>query len=175
MTEAAADLPEAPRGLARARILLPVRLRARRAWRALLGHGSTPEKVALSLSLGMTLGLFPVFGVTTFICLLLAMALRLNHPAIQLANQAMYPVQIPLVLVFVRLGERLSGAPPAPILVTSVSVLEQLRAEPLLLLARLGKSGLHGVLGWAAVAPLIFASLYAVSVTLLRRRLRAAA
>ena len=29
-------------------------------------------------------------------------ALRLNHPAIQVSNQLMYPVQIPLIVVFIR-------------------------------------------------------------------------
>src|SRR5688500_2901082 len=75
-----------------------------------LKQGHSPEKIALSLALGISLGLFPIFGATTFICVGVAVSLRLSHPVIQIANQLMYPIQLPLILVFVRLGEIVLGA-----------------------------------------------------------------
>ena len=70
---------------------------------ALLKQGLTPEKLALSLALGAILGVFPVLGATTALCLGAGLAFRLSHPALQIANLAVYPLQIPLILVFVRL------------------------------------------------------------------------
>jgi hypothetical protein len=47
----------------------------------LLAQGLTPERLAVSL----VLGLFPVVGVTTLLCLAAGFAFRLNHVALQLA------------------------------------------------------------------------------------------
>ena len=77
----------------------------------LLAQGLTPERLALSLAAGLVLGLFPIVGVTTLLCVAAGFAFRLNHLALQLANHLAYPLQLPLVLAFVRLGERLVGAP----------------------------------------------------------------
>lgn len=52
----------------------------------LLRQGVTPEKIALSLALGVALGVFPVLGSTTALCALAALVLRLNLPAIQIVN-----------------------------------------------------------------------------------------
>jgi uncharacterized protein (DUF2062 family) len=80
----------------------------------LLRQGVTPEKIALSLALGVALGVFPVLGSTTALCALAALALRLNLPAIQIVNYFVYPLQIALLIPFFRLGERLFRAPIFP-------------------------------------------------------------
>ena len=46
-----------------------------------------PEQLALVLSLGLVLGVFPIFGLPTLLCLLAALGLRLNVAALQLLNQ----------------------------------------------------------------------------------------
>src|SRR5690242_16181112 len=72
----------------------------------LLRQGVTPEKIALSMALGATLGVFPALGWTTILCAIAAFALRLNLPAIQLVNYLVYPAQLALLLPFFRLGEK---------------------------------------------------------------------
>ena len=136
----------------------------------LLKQGLTPEALALSLALGATFGLFPVIGATTALCVAAGLALRLSHPALQLANYAVYPFQVPLVLVFVRLGERFVGASPMPLSVERL--LFFFREDPLGFLHRFGRTGLHGMLGWLTVAPLIGGALYAGLVPLLRNTAR---
>src|SRR5208283_1264779 len=69
-----------------------------------LRQGISPHQLALTLALGFAIGCFPILGVTTAICAVLAVALRLNLPAIQAANYAAMPLQLALVLPFVRLG-----------------------------------------------------------------------
>jgi hypothetical protein len=49
------------------------------------------EKLALSLAFGVTCGTFPMFAVTTILCTLAALVLKLNLPAIQFANYLVYP------------------------------------------------------------------------------------
>jgi len=132
----------------------------------LLTQGHAPEKIALSVALGITLGLFPIFGTTTLLCVAAAVALRLNHPAIQITNQLMYPIQIPLIVVFIRLGESMLGAAPIPF--SAALMVAELRANPAVLVERFGTAGLHGILGWALVAPVVVGLTYAGLVPILR-------
>jgi uncharacterized protein (DUF2062 family) len=126
----------------------------------------TPEKIALSVALGITLGLFPIFGATTLLCVAAAVALRLSHPAIQVTNQLMYVVQIPLIVVFIRIGESMLGVAPIPF--SATLMLSELRTHPALLFERFGTAGLHGILGWAAVAPFVVGLTYAALLPIVR-------
>src|ERR1041384_3885230 len=81
----------------------------------LLRQGVTPEKLALSLAFGLGIGICPVLGVSTVLCTVIAIALRLNLPAIQLVNYLASPLQIVLIIPFVRVGETLLGLPPQPL------------------------------------------------------------
>src|SRR6516165_3140934 len=89
----------------------------------LLTRGVTPEKIALSLTIGAVMGTFPVLGTTTTICALLAFALGLNLPAIQLANYAVYPLQLLLLLPAVRIGEKLTHSAPLTLSVAQITAM----------------------------------------------------
>jgi uncharacterized protein (DUF2062 family) len=69
-----------------------------------LRQGISPRRLALTLSLGFAVGCIPVVGIPTLLCAGLALTLRLNLPAIQMANYAAMPVQLALIVPFVRLG-----------------------------------------------------------------------
>ena len=69
-----------------------------------LRQGISPQRLALTLALGFAIGCIPVIGLPTAVCLVVALSLRLNIPAIQAANYAAMPFQIALVFPFVRLG-----------------------------------------------------------------------
>lgn len=77
--------------------------------------GISPRRLALTLALGFAIGCLPLVGLPTALCIVLAIGLRLNMPAIQAANYAALPFQLALVLPFIRLGEWLfpSGHQPA--------------------------------------------------------------
>src|ERR1700679_2600498 len=70
----------------------------------LLKQGVTPEKIALTVALGVSLGVTPVIGSTTMLCTLAAVSLRLNLPAILVVNGAVYPLQLILLVPFLRAG-----------------------------------------------------------------------
>lgn len=74
-----------------------------------LRTGISPRRLALTLALGFAIGCLPIVGIPTALCALLAIAMRLNAPAIQAANYAAMPLQLILVLPFVRLGGWLFG------------------------------------------------------------------
>ena len=54
--------------------------------------------------MGLALGVCPVVGCPTLFCALAAIFLRVNLPAIQFVNYLASPLQIALLLPFVRLG-----------------------------------------------------------------------
>jgi hypothetical protein len=68
--------------------------------RSMLKEGMSTKKITLCITLGITLGIFPVVGMTTVLCTLAALVFRLNLPAIQVVNYMMYPVQLALLVPF---------------------------------------------------------------------------
>jgi uncharacterized protein (DUF2062 family) len=67
--------------------------------------GTAPRQLAFTLALGFAIGCIPLLGITTAICALLALVLRLNMPAIQAANWFAMPLQVVLLIPFLRLGQ----------------------------------------------------------------------
>ena len=69
-----------------------------------LRQGISPRRLALTLAFGFAIGCIPVVGIPTVLCAALALALGLNLPAIQAANYAAMPLQLILIVPFVRMG-----------------------------------------------------------------------
>jgi uncharacterized protein (DUF2062 family) len=115
-----------------------------------LTQGVSPRALALALALGVVLGAFPVLGATTLLCAAAAAALKLNQPAIQVANYAAYPLQLALYLPFFQAGAWLFGEPPVSF--TLGIVRAQLEADlPGTVRAYAGANA-RAVAAWALVA-----------------------
>ncbi len=146
--------------------------------KALLRQGITPDALALSLAIGITIGTFPIVGTTTVLCLVVALALRLNIAAIQLVNWFVYPVQIALLIPLVRYGERLFSAKAVPLTIADIEArfAEGLRPA----LSAYGRELTYAVGAWLTIAPVLAGLLYVALRPVLRRmaaayRARAAA
>src|ERR1700739_603315 len=81
-----------------------------------LRQGISPQRLALTLALGFAIGCIPVIGIPTAVCMVVALSLRLNIPAIQAANYAAMPLQVALIFPFVRLGGWLFSSSSHPAL-----------------------------------------------------------
>ena len=81
----------------------------------LLRVGADPDKLAWSLALGVVVGVNPLLGSTTLVVLLLAAAFRLNLVASQVGNHAMYPVELLMFPVFIKLGDMVFGTQRIPL------------------------------------------------------------
>ncbi|MEJ1966350.1 MAG: DUF2062 domain-containing protein [Gammaproteobacteria bacterium] len=124
----------------------------------LLRQGVTPDKIALSLAFGLGLGIFPVLGLSTVLCTLVAIALRLNLPAIQLVNYLASPLQLALIIPFVRVGEHLLGLKAQPL---SVSEGFRIMATGVAhAVVMLWDAIVHAALGWIVIGPLLIYALY---------------
>ena len=142
---------------ARGRVRSFVRRRVIEPILELLRQGVTPEKIAMSLAFGLGIGIFPVLGVSTVLCTVIAIVLRLNLPAIQLVNYLASPVQLALIIPFVRVGEHLLGVTPQPL---SISEGFRLMAIGVLhAVSVLWDAILHAALGWIVLGPFIIFAL----------------
>jgi uncharacterized protein (DUF2062 family) len=133
----------------------------------LLRQGVTPEKIALSLAFGLGIGIFPVLGLSTVLCTVVAITLRLNLPAIQLVNYLASPLQLVLIIPFVRVGEHLLGLPAQPL-----SVREGFRimaAGVIHAIVVLWDAIVHAALGWIVIGPVLIFALYRAFRPLLAR------
>lgn len=136
----------------------------------LLRQGVTPEKIAMSLAFGLGLGVFPVLGLSTVLCTLAAIVLRLNLPAIQLVNYLASPLQLALIIPFVRVGEHLLRIGPQPL---SISEGFRLLAMGVVhAVTVMWDAILHAALGWIAIGPFAIWLLYRALKPLLARAAR---
>jgi uncharacterized protein (DUF2062 family) len=116
-----------------------------------LRQGLTPRKLALSIALGIGLSCFPIFGTTTILCTLVALAFRLNLPAIQVGNYLALPLQLGLFFPFLRLGERILHAPRTALSPEQLLALARTSPDQTARIVLAGQW--HSILGWAIVAP----------------------
>jgi hypothetical protein len=97
-----------------------IRRRVREPLLELLKTGLSPGGLAWSVAAGLALGVFPMLGATTLLCIGVALSFRLNQPAMQVVNYLAYPLQLALLIPFIRLGERLFGAEAMPLSLTAM-------------------------------------------------------
>ncbi len=109
--------------------------------------GISPHKLSVAIVLGFAIGICPLYGFTTFLCVVFAFSFRLNMAAIQLVNYLFWPLQISLIPVFVRFGEKLFHSskkfPFSPREIKLMFENDWIEA-----LRNFGLSLFHGVLSW---------------------------
>lgn len=133
--------------------------RARDPILALLTQGITPDRLAATLAVGSACSLFPFLGFTTALNLAVGLRLRLNQPVLQTLNTLLAPVQLVMILGYVRLGERLWRAPGDRF---TISDMVQVFRDASLgeFLQRFGWAGVHAFTAWALTTPLLIALVY---------------
>lgn len=117
-----------------------------------LRQGVAPERLALCVAIGIVVGNIPILGVSSLLCAALALAFRLNLPAIQIVQAAMAPTQILLIIPFVRLGEWILRAPRQPLSIEAGLALIARGAGHAIV--TLWDAILHAGFAWMLVAPL---------------------
>jgi len=123
-----------------------------------LNQGLSPSKLALCLALGLTLGTFPVLGVTTILCALIALILKLNLPVIQFTNYLVCPLQILLLAPYYYFGDLLFNAQQQLDLGTlKTMMIENTHKE---MITMVFESTLYAVIAWLLISPLALVLLY---------------
>lgn len=135
---------------------------------AQLRQGVTPDRIALTLGVGTACSLLPFFGFTSLLNLGAGVAFKLNQPILHLLNWLLGPLQLALILVYVRTGEILWGGTTQPF--TLGEMLAAFRDVPFAdFLARFGWAGVHALTAWGLTSPALIALVTFGTRPLLRR------
>jgi hypothetical protein len=105
-------------------------------------------------------------GWTTLLCLIVALRLRLNVPAMQLVNYLAYPLQLMLLVPFIRGGEILFRAPRLSL--SLPQILSMVHAGVWQAIKTLWVATVHAIAVWSLLAPLAIYLIYKVLAPLLR-------
>ena len=134
--------------------------------KSMLKEGMSLRKIALCISLGFVLGIFPVLGTTTLLCTVAALALRLNLPAIQVVNYMVYPLQLVMLAPFYGVGNWLFRQQGLPLINTDLIGL--LQNDFWSSMANLWDLTLYAILTWMAISPLLILMLYSATKPMIR-------
>src|ERR1700733_4558399 len=136
---------------------------------ALLRMGASPERLAWSIAIGLLIGINPILGSTTILCLALAFVFRLNVAASQIGNHIVYPLQLILIIPFIRVGSRVFHTEPMPL--SATELLHAAREHPLDLTHRLWLWEWHAFVLWVILAAAAIPLLALILRPMLRRLL----
>jgi uncharacterized protein (DUF2062 family) len=122
--------------------------------------------LALSISIGIIGGAFPVLGLASYICLLLTLSLKQNIIIVQVVNWLVYPIQILLLIPFMKLGNAIFGG--GDITLTFHQVVIAFQSGILNGIKLIGIISLYGIIAWVVIAiPTLFI-LYSLFLLLFR-------
>lgn len=125
-----------------------------------LKQGMTPNKLALSISLGFCFGLFPIVGVTTLLCLAISLILRLNVAAMQLINYLVYPIQLIILIPLIHLGSYMIDVNPIPYSIDEI--IDIVGKDFFQAFELLGFATLIGIFAWSIIIVPISVMIYIV-------------
>ena len=118
----------------------------------LLEQGVTPKEIALGVAVSATLGVFPVLGSTTLLTTVFALTFRMNLPLVQLVNFSVYPLQILLLVPFMKIGENIFRF--AELKYSLSEILNMLSNDITKTIETLWYVSLQGIGAWLIIAPL---------------------
>ncbi|MFD2244708.1 DUF2062 domain-containing protein [Pontibacter ruber] len=133
----------------------------------LLKQGMTPHKLAVTVALGTVVGVVPALGVTTVMGTALAARFRLNIAATVLISYLVQPLQLILLIPFVKAGIYLLGLNELKLSLDEM--ISMFRMDWLEALNQLWFANLAGILVWALLALPVGVLLYYLLLPLLHK------
>lgn len=161
---ASEESPSPPRpGFWQRRVLGPIR--------AQLVQGVAPDQIAATLAVGTACSLFPVFGITSLVNLGVGLSLRMNQPILQGLNQLLGPLQLALILIYVRVGEFVWQSAERQL--TLAEMLREFRERSLWdFLQQFSWAGVHALTAWLLTSPFLIGIIYFTLRPVMRRSAR---
>lgn len=126
----------------------------------LLKQGTTPREIALGVAISSVLAVFPVLGSTTILTTGFALLFRLNLPLIQLVNFTVYPIQIALLIPFMKLGEWIFQY--AELNYSLSEILNMLTNDLMGTIEMLWWVSMQGIGAWLITAPIVSFILFVI-------------
>ena len=116
-----------------------------------LKQGITAKDLALASAVSLAIAVNPFIGTTTLLCLLAGKIFRLNHVVMQTINYFSYPLQIALIIPWIRLGEKLTGSEAQ--MIEFAQMKAEFSQSFANFVSKFCQLGVHAFLGWLVVVP----------------------
>ena len=124
-----------------------------------LKQGWSPSEVCWSGAWGLTIGLFPIYGVTTAALGVIGLIWKLNHAIMQAFNYLISPLKFLLIIPYIRLGEWLFQT-DTPFALSLSEFTSRFKAAPGETLGEFAMTFVHAICGWVVTVPLWMAFTY---------------
>ncbi|CAA7046474.1 unnamed protein product [Microthlaspi erraticum] len=120
-------------------------------------RGAEPKQLAFSAALGITMGVFPICGVTVLLCgaAIASLGSLCHAPTVMLFNFIATPIELSLVVPFLRLGEKITGGPHFPLNSDALKKVFTGQASKEVFFS-IG----NALLGWLIATPFVIIGLY---------------
>jgi len=129
-------------------------------------QGFSSETLAMSISIGIIGGAFPVIGLASYACLMLTLAFRQNIIIVQVVNWLVYPLQILLIIPFLRIGNSIFSG--GAFTITLHQIVAAFQSGILNGIRLIGLISLYGIIAWIALAIPALIILYTLFLYLFR-------
>lgn len=142
--------------------------RAKEKITGLLKQGLTPKELSQSIIVSGLISIIPILGVSTFMITAVSLKRKLNLPVMISLSYLMWPVQILLIIPFIRVGEFIFAVPRHHH--TVEEILSSFQNSFFQTLSQLSFELLCGLGGWLLTAVPIAVGIYGVSLLFLKEK-----
>lgn len=116
--------------------------------------GVTPEKLTQSVITGIIVGIIPYLGTATLLAALVATKLKLNHVVTQTVNYLMYPIQIIMIPIYIKVVGLVFDVGDTPI--RPDLIYKQFTESPSVFMMKYGLIGFYAFFIWATLGLIIY-------------------
>jgi hypothetical protein len=135
---------------------------------ALFMQGLTPKELSQSIIVSGLIAIIPVLGVSTFMITTVSLKWKLNLPVMIALSYLMWPVQILMIIPFIRIGEFIFSVSPNHY--TVEEIISSFQSSFFKTLSHLSFELLCGLGGWFFTAVPVAVGVYLVSLLFLKKR-----
>lgn len=132
-----------------------------------MAEGTSPQKLSMTIAIGIILGLFPLIGATSLLCLGASFALGLNKVFIQMVNYLVYPVQLVLFIPLIKAGNQVFNFSGST--VDYQNLFHIFKTDTLAAMGEFGYLLLSAILLWLILALPLSVLLYSSSLKYIKR------
>ncbi|MBC7428365.1 MAG: DUF2062 domain-containing protein [Bacteriovorax sp.] len=125
-----------------------------------LKKGATPEKLSQGLVTGILIGIFPLIGFTTLMSIFAGFLFKLNQIVVQTANCIMYPVQIIMIPIYIKVVSMIFDVGHVPL--RPDILITQFKTDPAGFLRQYAIIGIYAVGLWCILSVALYLILYPI-------------
>jgi uncharacterized protein (DUF2062 family) len=134
---------------------------------ALLKQGLTPKELSQSIIVSGLISTIPILGVSTFMITTVSLKQKLNLPIMIAVSYLLWPVQILMIIPFIRVGEFIFSVPRNHY--TVEEIISSFQNSFFQTLSHLSFALLCGLGGWLLTAVPLAVGVYWLSLLFLKR------